>query len=204
MVAVRATAALKLFLQSRDERSVCFAVIMDRRQNTLLKETTMKKSVAFLMFFLLGPVCSFADETATIDESQSKDEKQRWSASNDLSALKGNWKVTENNECAIDPNDNVSLVRFLLIKGEVLHIDDKDFCIEQTYLKGKVSNDMNKIDFVPERWLNTLEPKLRFSFVDGSKVEVSYVVNDEYLHLRYPANSCSRSGVRIILKREKQ
>ena len=154
--------ASTMFLQSCDERSAIFAVIMGRRQNTLSKETTMKKSVAFLMFFLLSPAFLFADETAANAESQSKDEKQRWSASNDMSALKGNWKVTENNECAVDPNDNVSLVRLLLIKGQVLHIDDKDFCIEQTYLKGNVSNDMNKIEFVPERWLNTLEPKLRF------------------------------------------
>ena len=84
-----------------------------------------------------------------------------------------------------------------------MQIEEKKFYIEETYIKGITSNDMNKIEYVPERWLNTQEPKLRFSFPGGTQTEVSYVVTKDTLSLRYPANSCSRSGVRITLKRQK-
>ena len=132
-----------------------------------------------------------------------KNEKTRWDANSDRIALKGEWKVVENNDCAIDPADNASFLRFLFIKDTVLQIEEKKFYIEETYIKGIASNDMNKIQYVPERWLNTKEPKLRFSFAGVGKTDVSYVVTKDTLSLRYPANSCSRSGVRITLKRQK-
>ncbi len=155
---------------------------------------------------LLIVVCS---TTTLMPEEKPNSEaapKQRWEAKADLKAMNGRWKIVSTvRENAFDfytMKNATPIARSLYKTDAILNITDGKFAIEAANLAGVAKNDMNKIEFIPQpRWMNIQEPKLQFILKDGTKENVSYIVKGDHLTFRYPANSCSRSGVQFSFVR---
>ncbi|MCA9138293.1 MAG: hypothetical protein KDB00_16090 [Planctomycetales bacterium] len=160
------------------------------------------KFIQWIVLLAISSNIVVADETEKLasESGPSAKDRQRWSASADRSLLCGTWRLVEKGIAFSSQEEK--LIAPLTTAGAELKIDDHGFRISGTEVAGKLSNTENKIEFLPERfWLNTDEPKLRLSLPDGTITVVSYVVNEDSLAIRYPANSCSRSGVRFTFKR---
>lgn len=149
--------------------------------------------------------------TAGVSHSESPEvptEKIRWSSDEDLRAMEGRWQMETNfsgvNEKYLPTDRHRNrIITSLFAHGAVLKIGDGKYVVEGSEDRGKLFNQYSKIEFRPadNRWLNTQEPLLSLSTSLGSKALFSYVVNDDAIHFRHPANSCSRSGIRLTLKR---
>ncbi len=134
--------------------------------------------------------------------------KTPWIAADDLRAMEGRWRMETDFETVDDqyfPTDRHSnrIITELFVRGAVLKISKGKYAVEGSRESGRVFNQYSEIKFRPadNRWLNTEEPLISLNTTLGSKALFSYVVTPEAIHFRHPANSCSRSGIRITLKR---
>ena len=167
----------------------------------------MRRSSRFIAVLLFATTLSAnavfrlqAEETGTTVSPVEKAERVRWDAVVDLKAMSGRWALV--GTPIPGGFDEVPVINALVAKGSELQVHANAFRIDGTDWAGSVSNDMNQIEFRPEKfWLNTEEPKMRFAMANGVEVSVSYVVEEETLRFRYPANSCSRSGIIMTFKR---
>lgn len=138
-----------------------------------------------------------------IAEEPAKQVKVKWNAAADMKAIAGTWKLktfppinekVEGNEETFDH----------ALAWSTLVIDGEKFAFLRSPLHGNVSNADNEIEFIPERWLNSDEPRLTFACGKEQSHQVSYVLENDILRFRYPANSCSRSGVSYTFERVKE
>ncbi|MCA9198181.1 MAG: hypothetical protein KDA87_11605 [Planctomycetales bacterium] len=166
----------------------------------------MPKSV--LTLFAIGTATTFGVSMAVVADENSTDStanvKIRWDAKADIAALSGEWQVQRlpfvSDE--IRNAERSAIVKPFYDSTSVLRIYGHAFQIEGTAIAGAITNDMNDRQFVPKTILNTNEPRLKFTLADGTEAIVSYVVEEDQLAFRYPANSCSRSGMRFTLIRK--
>lgn len=156
-----------------------------------------------VLFLVLGlSTAAAADQSVPpkLDTDTVVHPRTRWSAAIDRKALCGHWRLSEQAIGFSKPEEQI--IGALTSVNAELKIDANGFRVVGTAVSGKLSNEMNQIEFLPEKfWLNTAEPRLRLSLSDGTKAELSYVVENDRVSFRYPANSCSRSGVRFSFVR---
>lgn len=173
----------------------------------------MRHAITLAAFIPLICVCDLsisappAAATQVAQEKQVEAERIRWSAAEDMQRLEGQWKLAEPLPEFILRNRYPDYQNPILLavgkEGAVLTIEDGKFRISVTDIAGTASNSDNDIDFRPinEFWTSNAEPRLRFAHGDQGSMTVSYVASANSMSFRYPANSCSRSGICISLVR---
>lgn len=135
-------------------------------------------------------------------------EKTPWIAAEDLRAMEGRWQMETDlsgvsNKYLPKDRHGKRVVTALFERGAVLKISKGKYAVEGSRDAGPLFNEYSDIKFRPagNRWLNTQEPLISLNTGLGSKALFSYVVTADAIHFRHPANSCSRSGIRLTLKR---
>jgi len=169
-----------------------------------------------LLFLVAGLRAAEPIEVAAKDKPpENIDDRVPWVPAQDMQVLAGRWEMVSGFEDWQQeklPTDRHSrpILTHLFKQGVVLRIVGEKFIVEGSPDAGTLINTINDdLIFRPanEHWINTQEPQIIFDLKDSSSRAVfSYVVSSDAVHFRFPANSCSRSGIRFSLKRvvEKQ
>lgn len=131
--------------------------------------------------------------------------KLPWVATEDMTKLQGTWKAAENRSgFRVDRDEgNKELVDALLDKDAVLEFTKGQLTFSNAKLTTTAANDKNNPEdvFKYGTFANTTEPYLTITPKEGKPITVSYIVGENGLSIRYPARSCSRSGMQITFVR---
>lgn len=121
-----------------------------------------------------------------------------WKADRDMQQLQGKWKRTTTSGFRPDqPEMNKMLVDALVADDALLEFANNQLTFAHAKITTTAKNDGNKADevFKHGTFSNTDEPYLVLTPKDGKPMTVSYIVGTNGLSIRYPARSCSRSGL---------
>ena len=172
-------------------------------------------SVGCLLALSLAELHSAEGFEDSKPSAATRNSQEPWDAAEDMRSLTGQWKSAETNtRFSASPPKHApdeearawKLIQQITTQDSRLILTAGRFQIATTGVQGIIRNDVNEILWRPEgnRWMNTAEPHLILQDTSGNKLRVSYVVNNDRLRFRYPANSCSRSGIILNFRREQR